>query len=532
MKIDDIEKIHGSPSLHSISQHELINSSSSEPIKETVHDPKPQTRFRRWITNMKGVETRGIEPVPLEEREPVTSSTSLHMMILWFSMSLATNNITVGSMGTLVLGLSFKDAAICAILGNLVGTMTIVARYFMGYYPSKVCSALNILTNLGYSMVNCVTGGQILSRVSGGHLSVLVGIVVVALSSWIMAMFGMRIFQIYERFAWVPQLMVLCVMLGSAGPHFDFEVHTPVSRGRLNAKRVTFFSLALSIALAWAPLAADYYVYYPPQIKRWRTFAVTVLGSSQAMIITLLLGIGLGTMMASSPTYLDKYGSTPGGLLMAAYDALGGFGKFCAVINVLALVANNTPGAYSMGMNLQMLGGFFWRVPRPVFTTLATVIYTACAMGGRNSLYEVFKGFLPLIGYWVMIWLIIVMEEDVFFRRLKGYDWSAWNSPQRLPVGIAAGVSFIVGWVGAIIGMVVIQNQVYYRGLLAQIASGADLGLWTGAAFTAVVFPPLRAMELWRGARRTRMIVRVAYDTDSPGPRPMEMKMPSVRADR
>jgi purine-cytosine permease-like protein len=70
----------------------------------------------------------------------------------------------------------------------------------MGYYPSKICSALNILTNLGYCMVNCVTGGQILSRVSGGHISVLVGIVVVALSSWAMAIFGMRIFQIYERY--------------------------------------------------------------------------------------------------------------------------------------------------------------------------------------------------------------------------------------------------------------------------------------------------------------------------------------------
>jgi hypothetical protein len=33
------------------------------------------------------------------------------------------------------------------------------------------------------------------------------------------------------------------------------------------AKRITFFSLALSIALAWAPLAADYYVYLPPQMK-------------------------------------------------------------------------------------------------------------------------------------------------------------------------------------------------------------------------------------------------------------------------
>ncbi|EPS25739.1 hypothetical protein PDE_00675 [Penicillium oxalicum 114-2] len=490
LRPDDIEKINGSPSLG-----------------KAFEAPTPSTRRQRWMNRLKGAEPRGIKPIPLEEREPVTSSTFLHMILLWFSMSLSINNIIVGSMGTLVLGLRFKDAAICAILGNLVGTMTvgymstwgprsgnrtlIVARYFMGYYPSKVCIALNILTNIGYSMVSCVTGGQILSRISGGQISVLVGIVVVAVTSWAMAMFGMRIFQIYERFAWLPQLMVLCVMLGSAGPHFDFSIHTPVSQDRLNAKRVTFFSLGVSVALAWAPLAADYYVFHPPHIKRWQTFAATVLGSSQAMMITLLMGIGLGSMMASSPFFLDKYGRTPGGLLMAAYDALGGFGKFCAVINVLSLVANNTPGAYSMGMNLQMLGGFFGRVPQPIFTTLATVIYTACAMGGRNSLYEVFKSFLPLIGYWVMIWLVIVVQEDLCFRRSNEYDWSTWNSPQQLPLGLAAGASFLVGWAGAVIGM----KQAFYSGVLAHVASGADLGLWTGAAFTAVVFPPLRALE-------------------------------------
>lgn len=344
----------------------------------------------------------------------------------------------------------------------------------MGYQPSKVCCFLNVFTNVGYSMVNCVTGGQILSRVSGGHISVLVGIVVVAVSSWVMAMFGMKIFQIYERsapnggisqvytdldrFAWLPQLMVLCVMLGAAGPHFDFNVHTETSPTRLNAKRITFFSLCLSIALAWAPLAADYYVYYPPHVKPWRTFTVTVLGCCQAMIVTLLIGIGLGTTLASSPAYTVKYGGSPGGLLMTAYDALGGFGKFCAVINVLALVANNTPGAYSMGMNFQMLGRVFEKVPRPIYTTLSTVIYMACAMGGRNSLYDVFKSMLPLIGYWVMLFWMIVLLEDVLFRRTRGYDWSAWNCPQRLPLGLAAGAAFLIGWAGAIVGMVMFHS--------------------------------------------------------------------------
>lgn len=274
--------------------------------------------------------------------------------------------------------------------------------------------------------------------------------------------------------------MVLCVMLGSAGPHFDFTVHSESSPTRLNAKRITFFSLCLSIALAWAPLAADYYVYYPPHVKRWRTFAVTFLGCCQAMIVTLLIGIGLGTILASSPIYTIKYGNSPGGLLMTAYDSLGGFGKFCAVINVLALVANNTPGAYSMGMNFQMLGRFFEKVPRPIFTTLSTVIYMACAMGGRNSLYEVFKSMLPLIGYWVMMFLVIILEEDILFRRTRGYDWSAWNDPQRLPLGIAAGIAFLIGWAGAIVGMVSCAHDLRIKNQqsLIKINTGPILLCW------------------------------------------------------
>ncbi|KAJ5771006.1 uncharacterized protein N7511_003057 [Penicillium nucicola] len=285
--------------------------------------------------------------------------------------------------------------------------------------------------------------------------------------------------------------MVICVILGSAGPHFDFNIQT-ASPESLNAKRITFFSIVLSLGLAWAPLAADYYVYYPPQMKRWRTFLMTVLGAAQAMSITLLVGIGLGTAVASSTYYSSKYGTGPGGLLMTAYDSLGGFGKVCAVINVLALVANNTPGAYSMGINLQMLGGFLGRVPRPLSTTLATIVYAACAMGGRNSLYSVFKSFLPLIGYWTVIYVMVVVLEDAIFRRRNGYDWSAWNTRSQLPMGLAASFSFFVGWAGAIVGM----SQAYYTGPIARLADGADLGLWLAAGFTLVAFPALRVLEL------------------------------------
>lgn len=344
----------------------------------------------------------------------------------------------------------------------------------MGYYPSKVCCLLNILTNLGYGMMNCVVGGQLLSKVSGGHVSVIVGIIIVTLASWIMATFGMSVFQFYERFesarellyfliltctpresriAWLPQLMVLCIMVGTAWPQFDFDTVSVGSPERINAKRLSFFSLCFSVSLAWVPIAADYYVYYPPDIKRWKTWTMTVIGCF-SMMITILMGVGLGTGVAHNPAWAAIYDGTPGALLMAAYNRLGSFGSFCAIINMIGVIANNAPGSYSMSMNFQMLGNFWQRIPRPVFTIVTTVIYAACAIGGRNSLYQIFGNFLPLIGYWVIIWLMIVIEQDVLFNRNRDYDWSIWNNRRKLPVGVAASVSFLVGWAGAIVGMV------------------------------------------------------------------------------
>jgi hypothetical protein len=46
----------------------------------------------------------------------------------------------------------------------------------MGWWPTKIVVLLNIVVMVGYSMIDCVVGGQILSAVSpGGSMSVAVG---------------------------------------------------------------------------------------------------------------------------------------------------------------------------------------------------------------------------------------------------------------------------------------------------------------------------------------------------------------------
>lgn len=114
----DIEKDQRVQAVRSASQdeHERDNHSTASVYK---------SRYERWAENISGLEVRGIEPVPLEERRKPTAWAALEMLVMWFSMGMAINNIIAGSMGTLVMKLSYKDAVICAIFGNLLGNIAV-----------------------------------------------------------------------------------------------------------------------------------------------------------------------------------------------------------------------------------------------------------------------------------------------------------------------------------------------------------------------------------------------------------------------
>jgi purine-cytosine permease-like protein len=70
----------------------------------------------------------------------------------------------------------------------------------MGWWPVKICVLLNLVVIIGYSMIDAVVAGQILSAVSpNGSLTVEVGIVITAIVTWVVTTFGIKIFHHYER---------------------------------------------------------------------------------------------------------------------------------------------------------------------------------------------------------------------------------------------------------------------------------------------------------------------------------------------
>ena len=257
--------------------------------------------------------------------------------------------------------------------------------------------------------------------------------------------------------------------------------------------------LELSVPVSWSGAGSDFFVYYPERISKWKVFMMTFTGLSVSFIFVNLLAVGMASGMASNPSWEEAYGVSSGALIVAGYDGLGRFGKFCGVVVALGLINNNVPGSYAAALDFQTLGKVWKAVPRYFWVTVAAVIFFVCAVAGRNSLVLILQNFLALMGYWIVIFLTIMLEEHLIFRRGIGFDWAAYEDKSKLPIGFAALLSFLIGWVGPIVGM----YQVWWTGPVGRLLgdTGGDLGIPLGVGFTAVVFLPLRYLELKKVGR-------------------------------
>lgn len=447
------------------------------------------SQFERQLIKY-NLEARGVQRVEPHETHAQTWKDCVQAFLMWVSVNLAAVNITLGMLAPTVYYLSFKDAALCAVFGSLLGSLVVAyiatwgpvsgnrtmifSRYTFGWWPSKLIVLLNLIVLLGYSMIDLVVAGQILSAVSSdGHLSVVVGIIIVAIIVWAITTFGISIYHMYMRYAWLPTLIAISILYGVSASHFDLATPTTGDVRTRVGNRLSFFSLCFSAAITYAGGAADFFVYCPPSTPRLQLFFASLLGLVSSFSFALIVGIGLASGVTSNAAYSAAYSSGQGNLLVEGFSSLNGFGKFLGVVIALGLIANTIFPTYSSGIDFQILGRAAQKVPRFIWNTFGVIIYTVCALAGRDHLSGIFTNFLALMGYWLAIWIAIILEEQIIFRRRTGYDWTIWNQQNKLPVGIAALIAFLVGWAGAILCMA----QVWYIGPIAKQVGeyGADV---------------------------------------------------------
>ncbi|KAJ6104086.1 hypothetical protein N7523_010406 [Penicillium sp. IBT 18751x] len=478
---------------------------------------KSQNSLHRCVVHLEqkfGIEARGIDRVPEEQRGTKTSLMDYCQMgLVWFSSNCTALSIAIGLLGPKVFGVGLNDGLVLSAFatmlaalavgyistfgpasGNRTMVKTVIIRYTMGWWPSRICVLLNLVIMLGWGLVDVLIAGQILTAINGNGMTEIVGVVIASVLSLLVVVFGISVFHTFERYAWVPQLMVMFILIGLAGPSFNDEGKTTGSSDRVkNVDRMNFFLLVFSGSITWAPAGADFYVYFSPNATRWKVCLSATLGLGVSTAFTSMLGVGIGTGIGSNPSWAIADEQGTGALLVEIFRPLNYFGSFCGVILAMGLIANNVAGTYAATLSFQLLGRWFAQIPRLIWAVVSVLIYTVLACIGRNGFYDVFENFLALMGYWVAIWITLTLEEEFIFRRKSGYDWTAWNSPRLLPSGLAALAAFLLGWIGSILGM----RQTYFTGPISKLVSGGiDIGVPLGISWSGLIYPGLRWLEL------------------------------------
>ena len=332
---------------------------------------------------------------------------------------------------------------------------------------------LNVLIGGGFAVVNVVVCGQVLSAVSNYTMTISVGCIIITVISYLVSVFGFAIIHTYERYAWFAAFILLCVLVGQASPHINANAPGFDTGLGFAGSFLTFFAICFSSSSGWCSIAADYYCHYPAKTNRIKIFMLTLWGVTLPTIFVTVIGAALGNaaLTVHYGPWSDVYEAHGlGGLIRDIYHP-SGWSKFALVILVFSVLGNNIAIFYSAGLSIQLLGHWFHAVPRFIWSLLVAVVIGVLSVAGKDHLSKIVTNFVSLLGYWTISFTFILLIEDQWFRRHTGYNLSAWDTPKKLPWGMAAVMALLAGYLGGgVPGMAQTWYGRYFRLILGSLS--------------------------------------------------------------
>lgn len=468
-------------------------------------------KTRGWIRTI-GAEEFGIERIGEEHR---TNQPPRDLATLFFAANCNVATLATGFLGTTLYGLGWWDSFLCIVFFNLVGCLfpafaamfgpklglrtMMLPRYSFGWWPAKILAFLNVVNQLGWGIVNGISGAAVLYDVGDGNLPLSVAVLIVGIVAITFGLLGYRMLHLYDKYSWFIMFVCFIIVAGFGAPHF---LNVPMGQGPVEASNLLSFGTAIiGFEVAWLPVTADYGVYMKEKISAKKVFGWAYAGLFSSQVLLELLGAAIGTLsLSDDPIFVNAYADRGvGGLIGAVFQGRGagvrGFGKFVETIISFSTAAVLTTNIYSLGLSVQMISTKLLVIPRLVWSLIGSVIFLACAIAGREYLEEVMEDFLLICAYWIVPFAIVIILEHYIWRRGFTYDTAAYDDKTRLPYGIAASISFIISTALSVLCM----SQTWWVGPIANgiggSAAGTDISWILAMASGVVVYIPLRIWE-------------------------------------
>ncbi|KAB8262693.1 permease for cytosine/purines, uracil, thiamine, allantoin-domain-containing protein [Aspergillus pseudonomiae] len=463
--------------------------------------------YEEYLDKKLGIESHSLDRVLPEGRNPPNS---LAMAFMWASATMNISCFSTGFLGKqfglslgqtipIIICSTLLGAAVtgwCATMGPETGLRQVaISRYSLGFYPSSIIALLNVIEQLGWASVNCITGGLALSAVSDGHVSIAVGVVIVACISFLFSFIGLKGVLMYEQYAWMVFFVIFMIIYGESAHRANLAAPATVSGITRSGNVLSLISVVYGSSASWSSIVSDFYVHYPVNISKVKVFLYTTLGITIPTCIGMLLGACISSALDTNPEWAAAYGNGIGEILQEIIYP-SGFAKFLLVLLVLSGIGVNCIAIYSSALSAQLFAKPCEKVPRAIWSTLVFGCILALGIAGRDHLLDVLENFLSLLGYWNTSFFVILFCEHYVFRggNVANYDLDAWNTPSKMPIGFAGLTAFLCGAAGWIVDMV----ETYYVGAIAKLigADGGDIANELALVFTSVSYIPLRKLEL------------------------------------
>lgn len=255
---------------------------------ESVHVPK----YLAWAYKLDsfGVETRGIERVSPEERRVLCKSKTsqfVYVLGLWFAACGGLTSMSSFFLPTLLFLLNLKDSLVSGLISMIIGCLVpaycstmgpksgcrqmVGARFLFGQWGVKFVALICIVGGIGWSVVNCVLGGQLLSAL-GHSVPLSAGIIIISVVSLVVAVFGIKVLLKFQTVTAIPVTIAALLFYIVVFKKVDY-VHVAnqmihqdhYSLETVRGNWLSFFTIGYSVTASWGSGASDYYILFPEE---------------------------------------------------------------------------------------------------------------------------------------------------------------------------------------------------------------------------------------------------------------------------
>ncbi len=417
-----------------------------------------------------GEEIAQVEPIGIEHiKESERHGKVWSVFTLWFGANVELATLTTGVAAVTLFGLSFWQAAIGLIIGNVIGAIVlglvstfgprlgvpqmVHSRAAFGFFGNFIPGTFNLIAGALWFAVNTVLGTFAFTTLF--HVSFVVGLVIMAAIQIVIAVYGHNMIHAVER--WMVGLLTL-VFIGVAvfafsHAHYALPFNTKSLLGQytgITGGIIEAVGLAWSYLLGWTVFGSDYTRYLPRKTKPFSVFGNAASANFIAALWLELVGVALATVFPRAAA-----GTNPVGLISAIH--IHWLVDLTLVAVMLGTITANVLNIYSGSLSALVINVPVkrWMAALAVGVVGAIVAYVA-----HNAYYVGFENFLFLLGYWLAPWAAVVLV-DFFIIHRGQYPESIFYNPKRI---ISRG---FWAWLIAIIISVPFFNQALYQGYIA-----------------------------------------------------------------